>query len=229
VELSWSQLFTSELEFVGFVTGILSVLLLLPTKLPRLQYVNWFASIASAAIYLYLFHQWGLYGNAALQVPFLVLSFVGAWTWRGQLRGVIENVKEIPTTYAPFREVFAASFLAVVAMILVYPILAYYGDPEPWWDGLILTVSLSAIFLQLRKRVQSWYLWIVVDLIAVPFHFNQERPATALLYLAYMAMCFVGWYTWHKEALTNQPLLKVQDKLSETTPDPTSGTWHASY
>jgi nicotinamide mononucleotide transporter len=197
VTFTWSQLFTNEWEFLGFITGIFSVLLLLPTRWPRLQWLAWPFGVITSAVYLFLFYDWTLYGNAILQVPFVFISAQGAYLWRGQLRGIVSNVKEIPTTYASKTVFIWCCLLPLIAMAGVYPLLDHYNDASPLWDGLILTISLAAIFLQLRKHVQSWYLWIVVDLIAVPFHFDQDRGATAVLYLVYMIMCFVGWKTWH--------------------------------
>lgn len=202
---SWDQLFTSNWEFLGFATGILSVLLLLPTHWVRVQWLAWPFGVVTSAIYLFLFYDWTLYGNAILQVPFVLISAHGAWLWRGQLRGIVEGVKELPTTYAS-RSLFAlCCTLSLVAMVGVYPLLSHYNDASPLWDGLILTISLSAIFLQLRKHVQCWYLWIIVDIIAIPFHFDQGRGATAILYLAYMLMCFVGLRTWRSVSYVNAP------------------------
>lgn len=199
----WSQLFTSELEFIGFITGILSVALLAPTMYPKLQYTNWIFSIISAAIYLFLFYDWALYGNSFLQIWFLVISIVGAYEWLPQVTGSVggrkikETLKARYSTQALFAQVVLTSLLTTIP---VYFVLDYYNDAQPLWDGLILTLSGGAIWLQLKKYVQSWFLWIAVDLIAIPLHASQGKGATALLYFVYLLLCFWGLYTWKKEA-----------------------------
>lgn len=190
-------------EFLGFITGIFSVLLLIFVRQPRVQWTAWIASIVSAAIYFYLFKEWTLYGNMALQVPFFLISVQGAWMWRGQL-GFNASVPEIPTTFASKMHWRLATVAALVAMIVVYPLLDHYNDASPLWDGLILTISLAAIYLQLRKYVQCWYLWIAVDVIAVPFHISQDHAATGILYLCYGIMCLFGLRTWWNEAKENE-------------------------
>ena len=204
--------FTNELvstgtthEWIAFVTGILSVLLLLFTKQPRLQWVAWPAGVVSAAIYMFLFYDWQIYGNMILQPLFVVISIMGLITWRGQLRGIIENVAPIPTTFAPALLWRSALLGAILAIIPVYVLLDHYDDAYPLWDGLILTLSLAAIYLQWKKYVQSWYIWIMVDLIAVPLHWAQNHEATAFLYLFYMIMCFFGLRAWYKEAKGSTP------------------------
>lgn len=199
--MDYTELFPSvrSWEFLGFITGIFSVLLLLFTQRPSIQWFNWTAGVISGLVYFYLFYEWGLYGNMALQVPFVLIGLHGAWYWRGQLRG-IDDVPEVKFSHAPWATVFSLVGFSLLLMFIVYPLLDHYGDPSPLWDGLILTLSLAAIYMQLRKYVQSWYVWILTDIIAVPFHWSQGHEATGVLYAAYMAMCFVGLYTWRREA-----------------------------
>lgn len=137
----------------------------------------------------------------ALQVPFVILSVLGALVWIGQLvKGwdiqSLRKIKEIPTKYCSLNHWVIALLLALIAEIPAYYILDYYGDASPLWDGFIFTISIAAIYLQLRKYVQSWYLWILVDVIAVPFHLSQDRGATAVLYATYLMMCIAGVKAW---------------------------------
>ena len=203
VSFSWSELFPGiqSWEFIGFITGILSVFLLIPVDHPKLQWTNWIFSVISATVYFYLFKEWTLYGNMALQVPFVILSVLGALVWIGQLvKGwdiqSLRKIKEIPTKYCSLNHWVIALLLALIAEIPAYYILDYYGDASPLWDGFIFTISIAAIYLQLRKYVQSWYLWILVDVIAVPFHLSQDRGATAVLYATYLMMCIAGVKAW---------------------------------
>lgn len=203
-----SQPYTSNLELAGLILGVVNVFLLTLAKFPRVQWFNWPAAFASTAIYLYLFYQWDLFGNAVLQIPFLIICGTGLWTWRHQLLGTTRktrgDIEEIFTTYAT-REVFVTTLLISLLMTIpAYFILNALGDIAPLWDGAILTLSLGASFLQLRKYVQSWYLWILVDIIAVPLHLSTGHPATALLYFLYGTMCVIGLISWHKEAMVQK-------------------------
>lgn len=208
---TWSQLFATNFQFFAFITGILSVALLLPTRWPKLQYWAWPTGVATSVSYFFLFYDWQLYGSTILQVWFVVTCLIGAWLWRGQAVG--REVKEstgwlgrlfgasvIPTQYATLHYVATTILISLLSFIPVYLLLGYYNDASPTWDGLILVLSGAAIWLQLKKFVQSWPIWIVVDIIAIPLYASQGNGGTALLYIAYMVMCFVGWYTWRNAA-----------------------------
>lgn len=196
MSLAWDQLFTTRWELFGVITGTLSVALLIPVMFPRLQYLNWIASVLSAVVYTYIFTDYKLYGNAALQVYFVIFSLLGMWTWRGQFLGR-DVADEIPITFAPIREVLKSVVVALAALVFVYPILQHYGDASAFWDGLMVCLSGAAIWLQVKKYVENWMLWIAVDLIAVPLHASNGLQATALLYGLYFLMCLLGLREWN--------------------------------
>lgn len=196
MELTWSELFTTKWELFGVITGLLSVALLIPVKYPKLQYFNWVASVLSALVYIYIFTDYKLYGNAALQVYFVVFSLLGMWTWRGQLFGR-DVAEEIPITFAPTQKILQALVGAFAAMVVVYPLLQHFNDASPFWDGLMVCLSGAAIWLQVKKYVENWAIWIAVDLIAVPLHASNDLEATALLYAFYLLMCLLGLREWN--------------------------------
>lgn len=206
----WSmhhQLWGSRLEFWGVVTGILSVLLLLFTKQEKLQWFNWPNGVVTSAIYFYLFHQWGLYGNMAIQLPFVLISLQGCWYWRSQILGR-GKAPDVTTQWAEHLLPFVG--LAAVLTALSYPILRHYDDPQPIFDGLLFGLQASGITLQLMKKVQSWCFWIATDIIAVPFHYHNGHHATAGLYGVYLVMCFVGFWTWWKDAGSHAGVSRIR-------------------
>ena len=202
MSFEWNDLFTTNWELFGVITGFLSVALLIPVQYPRVQYLNWVASLLSAAVYVYIFYDYTLYGNAALQIYFIVYSLIGLWTWRGQILGR-EVTDEIPITFAPTRPLVLSIGAAIAAMVVVYPLLRHFGDASPFWDGLMICLSGAAIWLQVKKYVENWAVWIVVDLIAVPLHASNDLEATALLYGLYLCMCLIGIREWNLAANKN--------------------------
>lgn len=197
--IPWSEFFTTWVEFVGFVTGILSVALLLPTKRPRLQYTNWIFALLNGAAYVWIHYTHQLYGNSLLNFYFVVAAVIGLWTWRGQWTGDAD-VKEIPTTYAHIQTTVTTLALAAIAFVPTWIIFAHFNDSSAKADATMVALSAAAIYLQIKKYVQSWFIWIAVDIIAIPLYYSQDLRATAVLYVLFMIMCVIGAVTWHKEA-----------------------------
>ena len=52
--------------------------------------------------------------------------------------------------------------------------------------------------LQVRKNIENWAVWVVVNLVAVVSYWSAELAFTAFLYAVYLVMAFAGWWDWHR-------------------------------
>jgi len=67
-------------------------------------------------------------------------------------------------------------------------------------DAMLLFLSLSALYMQAKKWIQNWILWIVVDLIYVPVYWLNHNYITAFLYLIYIPIAVKGYQMWKNES-----------------------------
>ena len=56
------------------------------------------------------------------------------------------------------------------------------GGSASFWDALTTAISLVSQWLLNRKRLESWYVWIVVDVIYIPLYVYKDLYLTAILY-----------------------------------------------
>jgi nicotinamide mononucleotide transporter len=68
----------------------------------------------------------------------------------------------------------------------------------PWRDAFIAAFSVAAQVLQARKKVETWPLWVVVNLVAIPSYWSASLAYSAFLYLIYLGLAFAGWREWHR-------------------------------
>lgn len=83
-------------------------------------------------------------------------------------------------------------------------IILYFGlhasTPQfIYLDAAMLFLSLAALFMQAQKWIQHWFLWILIDLIYVPMYMSTANYTTAILYVLYMPIAFMGYHLWQKE------------------------------
>ena len=91
----------------------------------------------------------------------------------------------------------ASMTVAVIATTLVLvPILREAHGAAPGWDALTTSMSLGAQLLLNLKRLETWYVWIAVDVIYVPLYFSRDLNLTALVYVVFLALCIQGWRSW---------------------------------
>src|SRR3546814_6095021 len=70
----------------------------------------------------------------------------------------------------------------------------------PWIDGAIAMLSITAQWLLARRRVESWLLWIIVDLIAVPLFASRGLYATSAVYVVLLGLSIDGLIQWRRAA-----------------------------
>ena len=179
----------SMTETLGFVTGALSVWLLV-----RESIWNWPAGIANGVFYLVLFAQARFFADSALQIVFIVLGAYGWWYW---LRGRQGRASR-PITRIGVRE---AAVLLVLTAGASYAMLLYLrsiGDAAPLADAVTTALSLAATWMQARKQIENWLVWIAADAIYIPLYFVKGLPLTGALYVVFAAMCVKGFRDWSR-------------------------------
>ncbi len=136
-----------------------------------------------------------LYGQAGRQVMFACLAVYGWVTWSRQRRGHSAQVAVRPR-WTTGRErtryvvVGVAIYAVSVALLLA---LHSYG---PWADAWILTGSALAVYFTARGYLEAWLCWIAVDAVGVPLLFAAGLYPSAVLYLVYAGLAFIGFLTW---------------------------------
>ncbi|GAB3679779.1 nicotinamide riboside transporter PnuC [Actinocorallia lasiicapitis] len=185
---------TTWSELIGFVTGAVCVWLV-----ARQHLWNWPIGILSVLMYLLVLSDYGLYADAGLQIVYLALNAYGWWAW---LHGGVNRTPEVVrrTTRAEWAGL-AVGLVAGTAAI--HTILTTWTDSAvPFWDALTTSLSLAATYGQCRKLVESWWLWILADLIYIPLFAHKQLYLTSALYLLFLGLCFVGLTSWRADLRT---------------------------
>ncbi len=175
-------------ELIGDVTGLACVYLV-----ARANIWNWPVGIANTVLFFFVFVRARLYGDALLQVVFTALGVYGWWSWaRPGKRG-----GDLAVRRATSGELFACGATSIAGTALAALILAHKTDsPVPVWDASVLVLSLVATYAQAEKLLESWWLWIAVDVISVPLYVVRALYPTALLYALFLALCVLGLREW---------------------------------
>ena len=186
----WASPFT-WLELVAFVLAVAMVLFNI-----RVNPLGWPLAIVSSLLYFALFWNSRLYGDAGLQIFFVVIAAWGWWQW---LRGTLPDGSALPVRWLPTH--LRWRLLAVLA--LAWPatgwFLKTYTDTDvPWWDAFPTAASVIGQWLLGRKYVENWLAWIVVNIVSVGLFAYKGLWLTMLLYTLFIGMSVLGFRAWQR-------------------------------
>lgn len=188
---------TTWAEVLGFGTGVLNVWLLV-----RQNVANWAVGILNVLLLMVVFATYGLYADASLQVVYVALGLLGWWRWqRGGERGGRLEVSR--TTRAEWTVLAVAGVAATAGLWLLLDRVT--DSTVPLADALTTVLSLVATYLQTRKKVESWWIWIVADLIYIPLYLYKDLWLTGALYVVFLGLCVAGLLAWHNALRARAP------------------------
>ncbi|MCE2916007.1 MAG: nicotinamide riboside transporter PnuC [Rubrivivax sp.] len=186
----------SVLEAVGFALALAMVIANM-----RVLPIAWPLAMLSSAAYAVLFQQAGLFGEAGLQLFFIAIAAWGWWQW---LRGRGDDGRVLVVRRLPRR----SALILATTTLLAWPLLAWLlqrftTSTVPWWDALPTVLSVAGQWLLGRKYIETWPLWLVVNLVSMPLFAHKGLWLTVLLYGLFALLSLAGWRAW--QALEGRP------------------------
>ncbi len=177
-------------EAVGVLFGVVSVYLI-----TRQNIWGWPTGIVNAALFSVVFYEAKLYADMVLQLFYIGLCVYGWHEWRhgGAASGPLQ-VSRAPLTTIGGVGLLGAAFTAGLGFML-----ARYTDASmPWLDAPTASFSLVAQWMQTRKWIENWLVWLVVDVAYLGMYVSQALYLTAGLYLAFLGLAVMGFLAWRR-------------------------------
>ncbi len=189
-----------KIELLATVLLMVNVYLLGKQRLS-----NYWFGLAGVLLFGYLFREYKLYSDMLLQWVFYApLQIVGFVLWKygrtlgAEAKSVQTNsmrVVLLPARFWPFLIVLVVASAAALGQYMASNTDASF----PYADALTSTMSIAASVLMLKKIIENWILWIIMDLIAIPVYYLKELYVTAGLYVVFLALAVLGLLRWLKD------------------------------
>ena len=155
----------------------------------------WAAGLFGAVLSLVVFLHARLYGATALQVVYMVLMAYGWYEWRhGGAKGGALAVSRAPARWRLGLGAAGLAFAAGLGLLLEHGTDAAL----PFWDAGTTSFSLVAQFMTTRKWIESWLVWIAVDVVYTGMLVSQELGLMAALYVGYLVLAVLGYLKWRR-------------------------------
>ncbi|MBZ0114610.1 MAG: nicotinamide riboside transporter PnuC [Thermoanaerobaculia bacterium] len=204
----------SPSEVAAVVTGAWSVWLL-----ARNRNVGWWVAVVSNLIFGVVFFRVQLFAEVGIQAFYGVTGLQALWIWS---RGGRDHQPR-PVGKASLRLWSITVVLGLVAWLALRALLVDLEGAAPTWDALTTILSLAAHLFLMWRLVDSWMLWILVDIIYVPLYISRGLNLTAGLYVVFLALSIVGWLEFRRQLLAaTSPVAEEPSSHSASSSTPAS-------
>ena len=197
IAFTWLDYQISWLELVGTIFNLAAVILA-----ARKNIWTWPTGIVGVTLFGFLFYQINLYADMLEQLYYLITGFTGWYLWTR----VGTRAKEIPITTLTAKQLIAwlagimitgLSLGAAMTQIHLW-LPTFFPEPAdlPYLDSVTTMTAFAAQFLMMQRKLESSYLWLVLDVIAVGLYWYKDVPFVALLYFLFLINAVYGLKNW---------------------------------
>jgi len=188
---------TSWYEYVAVIAGIASVYF--SRKENILVYP---VGLINTIIYIYLSFEGGLLGEASVNLYYTIMSIYGWIIW---LKKDNSNRPVLHITASGKKEwlaqlIFFSGFYLVIYFSLSYLKQVFFPGAIPWADALASASAFTGMWLMARKKIESWYWWIITNISSIPLYYVKGYHLTSFYYVVLLIMAFAGLAEWKRRA-----------------------------
>ncbi len=176
----WCVILTGKGKRSSFIFGVINVV--------------FYALVAYEAKY---------YGEVMLNVLYYFpMNFVGWFAWKKHMN---DDTGEVVKTRMPFKKGLIVYALTAAAIFGYGLVLQAMGGALPFIDSMSTVISVVAQVLSIKRLMEQWVLWIVVDVVtvimwAVNFANGGESIATLAMWSVYLLNAFIMFFRWYRES-----------------------------
>jgi nicotinamide mononucleotide transporter len=188
---------TTWYEYIGVFAGIASVWL---SKKENIWVYP--VGLVNTMIYVYLSLKGHLYGEASVNVFYTIMSIYGWIIWarrEKQKRPVLHITHSSRKEWIIQIAFFSGCYLVMYAA-LVYLKNAFNQGTIPVADAFASATAYTGMWLMTRKKVESWYWWILTNISSIPLYFVKGYVFSSFLFTVLLVMAFWGLAEWKQKA-----------------------------
>ena len=95
-------------------------------------------------------------------------------------------------------EIIFSITISIIFYIIIYTILKNTDSDVIMLDSLTTSLSLTAMLLLARRKIENWIFWIIADLIYIPLFFYKGLYIASLQYFVFLILATSGYFEWKK-------------------------------
>lgn len=194
----------SYLEFFGTIAGFIAVWLA-----SKANIWSWPLGLINVTLFFFLFYQVQLYPDMFLQIFFFVTNLIGWWRWAHPRPFEEDRKKQLRVSYMPTRQLVLLAIIGLAGTFLFgslasrlhewFPVVFSKPSAFPYLDSFVTVMSIITTFLMIQKKIESWMIWIIIDVVATYMYFMKGIKFVGIEYLVFCFIAAFGLWNWTRE------------------------------
>ena len=194
----------SYLEFFSVMAGLVAVWLSAKANI-----WSWSLGIINVSLSFFFYYQIQLYPDMFLQIFFFVTNLMGWWRWAHPKPEEEDSKLELKVSFMKWKQFILFFLGGMVGTFLIgmlasrlhdwLPYLFNLPSSYPYADSFILVMSIITTFLMIKKRIECWIIWIVIDIVAAILYFIKGAKFFSVEYLIFTWIAAFGLWKWIQE------------------------------
>lgn len=188
---------SSWYEWLAVLSGIASVWF---SKLESIWVYP--IGLINTIIYTWISFEFHLPGEATVNFYYTIMSLYGWYNW---LRKTDQQQPLVKITFSSIKEwqqelLFFASCYIILFIALTKLQSLFFEGAIPWADALASAAAFTGMWLMTKKKVESWYWWILTNIASIPLYFVKGLTLTSIYYFILLIIAIAGLSSWQQKA-----------------------------
>ena len=156
----------------------------------------WFFGATSAILYTYICFNAKLYAETFLQIFYLIMAVIGYISWK---KTEISKINQWSV-----KNHLILILLSVILIFTVGFLLSIRTDAKmPLVDTFTTVMSVVATILVIKKVIENWLYWIVIDLVSIFLYLERDLHLSSILFMIYTIIAIKGYFSWVEKSKLN--------------------------
>lgn len=159
--------------------------------------LSWPIGLIGVILYSFIFWNTKLYSDFILQIIFFIQGIIGWLYW---FKNKEDNTNKTKIDNLTSNDKIKWVIFSIISYIIISLLLSNYTDASaPWIDSFVAINSLIANWLLAKRKIENWYIWIMVDIIYIGLFIYKELYLSAGLYLILGIISVNSLIEWNKQ------------------------------
>ena len=146
--------------------------------------------MVNTPLYAWIAFNAGYYGDLSLNIYYFIMMFPGLAAWLRHRSSVAET--GIVRTRLSNKVRLQLFTMCIIGILVLWGILHLINGNRPFCDAVTNILSIAAMLLTVKRAIEEWVLWIVVNAVEVFMWWNAWRAGEGSISVLLMWLLFLA-------------------------------------